>query len=112
MIKTRLDYDGFVEARELTQTVRSILFKARISVVTLPPADDETEKKTQIWGSRSEFAIAPEMKTPYEATSKVIFVELVANLLLRSMVVGLVVSKDVLPSLFREGINLIHKPKP
>ena len=100
MIKTRLDYDGFVEARELTQTLKSILYKAHISVETLPPADNETEKKTQIWGSRSEFAIASEMKTPYEASSKVIFVELVANLLLRSMVVGLVVSKYIFALIF------------
>ena len=79
----------------MTQVMLSTLYKARISVVTLPPTDEETEKKTQIWGSRSEYAIAPEMKTPFVATSSVVFVELVANQLLRSMVVGLVVSKDI-----------------
>lgn len=95
MIKTRLQYDGFVETRELEQMLTCTLYKARIKVVKLPPADVESDKKTLIWGSKSEFAIAPETAMPFEPTSSAIFVELVANQLLRSMVVSLVVSEDV-----------------
>ena len=109
MVKIRLNYDGFVEARELNQILISTLYKARINVVTLPPADEEAEKKTLIWGSRSEFAIAPEMKTSFVATSSVLFVELVANQLLRSMVVSLVVSEDIFALiLLQKDTNLIH----
>jgi hypothetical protein len=98
LIKTRLQYDGFVEARELDRMLTCTLYKARIKVVKLPPADAQSDKKTLIWGSKSEFAIAPETAMPFEPTSSAIFVELVANQLLRSMVVSLVVSEDRMSS--------------